>query len=1281
MNGTYLRVLDRRMLHGVMVLCLLAFAIQFLPLGMRGDFSSGWTNSWDIPQVNRWNSPGGELESGQLGEAIQRAAYQFTPHTATGGFSAPNTAQAYRVWLKPDGVEIRGLEDETWGLGMKLAGWGYAGAVQPVGRAGLIELDQTSFSRVTYRYAGLSEWYSNQPAGLQQGFTIQAAPPLAGAATSTLVLEMAVQGTYSPEISADRRTVNFIDRQGKKRLELGQLRVIDAAGRDLPAEYALLAGAESYRLQMVIHAGRATYPIYVDPYLTTYVAKLIGSNGAAFNMLGYSAAVSGDTAILGAPGDVPSGVDTGEDKAYIFYRNQGGSNAWQQVKELTPGISIDNQFGFSVGIDGDIAVVGAPSYSDTTQNAGAVYVYYRNKDGPDEWGLVKIISPPELGNGDHFGWSVGLSGDRLVVGAPHSGVASNFGKIYFFGRNEGGADNWGLITSLQPDDIEIDDKFGIAVAIEGDTLAASTPYQLGNTGAVYVYRFNGVSFTEERKITALDGLAGDYFGWSLALDHDHLAVGSPFNHNSKGKVYLYERNQGGTNYWGEVKQITALDPQNGAFFGETLALSGETLLVGARGRMVEGRNGQGAVYILNQNHEGVDGWGMVGKITAEDGAANDYFGSAVALDGSNMIVGAYAADISGRTDQGAAYAYYRTGSNWQSIGWVEAGDAAANDQFACDVASTTEILVVGACQDDGEAGVDQGAAYVFHRSHTGIVNQWDQVQKLTPTGTVAGDLFGASVAIDGDKIVVGAPAGNTRPGKAYVFTRNQDGVNNWGFVQEVFASDAANGDLFGSDVAIDGDKIVVGAPGAGSNNGKVYVFYNRGVLPNPPWEEVKILPGAAGEKLGSAVAIHQDRILAGAPDGNLGTGVAYLYYRNNPLADDWVLKKTFQLTNGLTDDQFGAAVDLDGARAVVGAPGRNSGNGAFYIYGMNTGGADNWGQLRTAVGQTTTSFGASLDMQGDLLAVGAPGSNRVYTYKQNQGGADAWGAFQSIDGPQLGQRFGASVSLVHDLLVVGAPLTGSDDRGRAYLYLLSEEFPVDLQLELSMLDERTVPPGAPVSFALEFTNLGTEPATQVVISITHTILNFSGYTYTTSGVSGVTQLAPGVWSIPALDPGATGSITFNVRVNTVVSNGTYPVTGEILANEIELFNSNNYPTVNVVVNSSSPTSPTLVSPANNASITNRYVDLVWNPISSPDLLNYRVEYRFSGNDGLTWSVWNAVVINNTETTYRLRGLLVGKYEWRVYALYSGGVNAPSLSRFFNVTRMTLFLPNLLTSQP
>ena len=338
------------------------------------------------------------------------------------------------------------------------------------------------------------------------------------------------------------------------------------------------------------------------------------------------------------------------------------------------------------------------------------------------------------------------------------------------------------------------------------------------------------TFNEVKKLTASDADVFDRFGHSVAVSGDVAVVGAYWEDSggsNAGAAYVYERSQGGVGNWGEVKKLIASDAEAGDFFGSSVAIDGDTAVVGA--------SREGAAYVFQRNQGGAGNWGEVKKLVASDAQFGDRFGNSVAVSGDIAVVGAFLEDAGGLSS-GAAYVFHRNqggAGNWGELIKLTASDAQAFNHFGTSVSVTGDTAVVGASRE-GAGGVDGGAAYVFQRDPGGP-DHWGEVKRLAASDAQSGDRFGTSVAVSGNNAVVGAFGADTGifdTGAAYMFGRDQGGVDNWGEVKKLTASDAQNADFFGWSVSASGDTAVVGAIGedigkgkdGGSFAGAAYVF-------------------------------------------------------------------------------------------------------------------------------------------------------------------------------------------------------------------------------------------------------------------------------------------------------------------------------------------------------------------------------------------------------------------------------------------------------------------------
>lgn len=394
------------------------------------------------------------------------------------------------------------------------------------------------------------------------------------------------------------------------------------------------------------------------------IATLLANDRAADDEFGTAVAVSGDTVVVGAHReDDGSTRDTGA--AYVFVRGSDGS--WTQQAKLTADgeAALDALFGQSVGISGDSIIVGAPGEDDEVadpdrSNAGAAYVFVR--DSGATWSRQARLTADTTEAGAEFGRAVAIHADIAIVGAPleDRDSTNNAGAAYLFERD--GSDQWGSPQRITGDsDNPGGDQFGSSVAITSDKAligAVGDDDEGNNAGAVYTaIRGATVWSVESTKLTASDGGAFDLFGTSVALSGETAAVGAPtanasFETADSGAAYLFVFDADLSAFGNETKLLPS-DPAFGDQFGISVAISGENVLVGASENDISNID-EGAVYLFSDAGDG--GWSEIARFTDGDGASFDLLGSSVAIDGPTAVAGAPGVSA-GANDTGKGFLY------------------------------------------------------------------------------------------------------------------------------------------------------------------------------------------------------------------------------------------------------------------------------------------------------------------------------------------------------------------------------------------------------------------------------------------------------------------------------------------------------------------------------------------------------------------------------------------------------------------------------------------------
>jgi hypothetical protein len=390
---------------------------------------------------------------------------------------------------------------------------------------------------------------------------------------------------------------------------------------------------------------------------------------------------------------------------------------WVELEKLisSDGSAYD-EFGTSVSIDGDYAIIGA-SCDDGCR--GSAYIFKR--DG-STWSEQAKLVPSDVESADYAGLSVSISGDYAIVGAPLKEAA------YVFIRS---GTSWSEQTKLTSTGGGVLDFFGWSVAISGEyAIVGGTNYDHG-AGIAFVFKRSGSTWNQEGKLLASDGAYDDRFGY-VAIDEDVAVVGAYSDDNDNGEdagaAYVFEREPAG--YWYQSSKIIANDGAEDDSFGIDVEIMDNYVVVGALGD--DSLKGSAYVfkYIL-----GV-GWYQEAKLTASDGSAEDRFGNSVSIIPNQILIGSFFDD----SGTGSAYIFKHDGSTWTEEVKLTASDGLAGDIFGCSVSMDESNGILGARIDENENGIEAGAAYVFKETGAKICCDgnlgWSDVK---PNSTVTGE--------------------------------------------------------------------------------------------------------------------------------------------------------------------------------------------------------------------------------------------------------------------------------------------------------------------------------------------------------------------------------------------------------------------------------------------------------------------------------------------------------------------------------------------------------------
>ena len=645
---------------------------------------------------------------------------------------------------------------------------------------------------------------------------------------------------------------------------------------------------------------------------------------------GYSVAISGTYAIVGTPNEDEdeTGANFMENSgaAYLFYNNAG---TWKKVKKLVASNrSSAANFGSSVAINGDYIVVGAPDDSNGQfSKMGSAYIFNKDQGGVDNWGEVKMITSSIRAEFDLFGTTVSISKDYVFVGAyredqdsQETATIDDAGAAYVFKKDFGGTGNWGQTQKITAINRGGYDNFGFSVAVDGDQ-AVIGAYQededqfenntLIDPGSAYIFKKDAGSehWTLVKKITAAIRSGQDQFGYSVAISGDNIIVGAigdddrPLTNMTytSGAAYIFSRNFGGSENWGQVKKLISFDRQEGDNFGYSVSISGNCAVAGAFSEGRDSNNNRtyaGSAYIFRKDRDGSEQWGLAKKITPPFRTASSVFGCSVSIDGSDLISGSYYENWVGIDNpatnlSGSSYIFNNNQFNidqWDMKQQLTATSDAHGGQYGGSISVDGQYALIGA-HIDGEKNV--GAAYILQN----ISGKWTQIKKIVPDSQLENGYFGTSLALSGDYAVVGAYGTNSFVGVVYIFKKDQGGVNNWGLLKKLTAPEGIH--YFGLAVSIAGENILIGSSTDITTNAGSAHIYNKNFGGNDNWgyyqkiQQPVIIPQA---NFGYSTSIWGDTLVVGAPyeevfenNSYKKSGAAYIFAKNS--SGIWQIEK------------------------------------------------------------------------------------------------------------------------------------------------------------------------------------------------------------------------------------------------------------------------------------------------------------------------------------------------------------------------------------------------------
>jgi len=497
---------------------------------------------------------------------------------------------------------------------------------------------RASPDRLDIARPGYTEWYVREDTGIEQGLTVDSRP----SGNGTLLVNYTLAGDLRPVLAG--QTLIFFDATGPV-MNYGGLTAYDSTGRELPATLALSSGTLTWQ----IDDRNAVYPVVIDPYIVSQTAILNASDAAASAYFGQSVAISGNTAVIGAY-NVSVNAKNSAGQAYVF-TNSGGS--WTQTAILDASdAAVGAKFGQSVAISGNTAVIGAYGAPvGANASAGQAYIF-TNSGG--SWTQTAILNASDVAGGAQFGQSVAISGNTAVIGAYGATMGANTsaGQVYIFTYSSG---SWTQTAILNASDAATNDHFGFSVGLSDDgdnAVIGATGVAVNledNAGQAYVFQNNGGTWTQVALLNASSDAEEDAaLGRSVAISGNTVVLGASGAQSFAGRAYVFTSSGGS---WTRTAILNASDAAGGGQFGFSVGLSDDenTAIIGANDA-----KGTGEAYIF-QNNGGT--WTQTAILNASDAAANTQFGQSVAISENTVVIGSSWAASGGKSRAGKAYVF------------------------------------------------------------------------------------------------------------------------------------------------------------------------------------------------------------------------------------------------------------------------------------------------------------------------------------------------------------------------------------------------------------------------------------------------------------------------------------------------------------------------------------------------------------------------------------------------------------------------------------------------
>jgi hypothetical protein len=791
-------------------------------------------------------------------------------------------------------------------------------------------------------------------------------------------------------------------------------------------------------------AGKAyIYDVSTGALLHTLYDPNAYSSLSNQDYFGYSVAISGNRAIVGAYAEDEIG-QAGSGKAYIFDVVTG--NLLQTLNNPNAYSTAEfDRFGAQVAISGNLALVSAHTEDDEDgENSGKVYVFDVSSGA-----LIHTLDNPNVystGTNDLFGLAIDISGNYAIVGTYQEDALFDFssGRAYIFNVLSGELlhildnPNYFSLTST--------DYFGYSVAISGNRAIVGALWEDESltdsgtdSGKAYIYDVEtGTLLHVLTNPNIYSTPKEDYFGYSVAISEKYAVVGARLednlDHIQTGMAYIFDVSTGA--FLEEIYNPHEFGSSSGDVFGSSLSMSDDYIIVGAHLEDdLSGQQDSGRAYI---------------------------FAATNILDAVKLNEIKFSNETTSSSLQKSLEVAHTSGSLVHTLTNPNAYSTSADDQFGQRIAISGNRAIVGAHQEDDATGSSSGKAYIFDVTSGNLLHTLNN-PNVYSTGT--NDFFGYSVDISGDRAIVGAyqedSSGTVGPdsGKAYIFD-----VITGTLLHTLSNPDAyswAEADWFGWSVAISGNRCIVGAPSEDESGiqsqGKAYIFdVETGALLHVINNANAYVSGSGGDYFGFSVSISGNRAIVGAvyedDAQGLTSGKAYIYNVSSGIRLH-TLNNPSNYSNS-ANDEFGYSVDISGNYAIVGArledENGQADSGKAYIFDASTGSLVHVLSNPNAYASASSdTFGWYVGISRDRAIVGAPeeddasgsSSGKAYIFDVLTGNLLNVLSNPNIYSTGAGDIFGQEVAISENYAIVSAK---SEDRqnnsnsGAAYIFAARE---------------------------------------------------------------------------------------------------------------------------------------------------------------------------------------------------------------------------------------------------